>query len=44
MGEPLIFEISRPGREGVSLPDCDVPETKIPAALRRADLELPEVA
>jgi glycine dehydrogenase subunit 2 len=44
MAEPLIFEISRPGREGVSLPGCDVPETEIPAALRRADLGLPEVA
>jgi glycine dehydrogenase subunit 2 len=44
MAEPLIFEVSRPGREGVSLPGCDVPETEIPAALRRADLGLPEVA
>ena len=44
MGEPLIFEISRPGREGVSLPGCDVPETEIPAALQRAELGLPEAA
>ena len=44
MSEPLIFEISRPGREGVSLPGCDVPETEIPAALQRAHLGLPEVA
>jgi glycine dehydrogenase subunit 2 len=44
MSEPLIFDVSRPGREGVSLPGCDVPETEIPAALRRAELGLPEVA
>jgi glycine dehydrogenase subunit 2 len=44
MPEPLLFDISRPGREGVALPGCDVPETKIPAALCRAALPLPEVA
>ncbi|MGA2761809.1 MAG: aminomethyl-transferring glycine dehydrogenase subunit GcvPB [Spirochaetia bacterium] len=44
MPEPLIYEISRKGREGVSLPACDVPETQIPAELRRAELSLPEVS
>jgi glycine dehydrogenase subunit 2 len=44
MAEPLVFELSRPGREGVSVPGCDVPETPIPAALRRQELPLPEVA
>jgi glycine dehydrogenase subunit 2 len=44
MPEPLVFELSRPGREGVSVPGCDVPETPIPAAIRRAELPLPEVA
>jgi glycine dehydrogenase subunit 2 len=44
MPEPLIFECSRPGREGVALPACDVPETPIPAELRRASLPLPEVS
>jgi glycine dehydrogenase subunit 2 len=44
MPEPLIFEISRKGREGVSLPACDVPETSIPSELRRAELSLPEVS
>ena len=44
MPEPLIFEISRKGREGVSLPACDVPETPIPSDLRRAELSLPEVS
>ncbi|HVP19683.1 MAG TPA: aminomethyl-transferring glycine dehydrogenase subunit GcvPB, partial [Spirochaetia bacterium] len=44
MPEPLIFEISRKGREGVSLPACDVPETSIPPGLRRSELLLPEVS
>jgi len=44
MPEPLLFEKSRPGREGVSIPGCDVPETPIPDSLRRASLSLPEVS
>lgn len=44
MPEPLLFELSRPGREGVSLPGCDVPQKEIPAGLVRARLPLPEVA
>jgi glycine dehydrogenase subunit 2 len=44
MPEPLIFEVSRPGREGVTPPRCDVPETPIPQQLRRTALPLPEVA
>ena len=44
MPEQLIFEVSRPGRDGVMPPRCDVPETPIPASLRRASLPLPEVA
>jgi glycine dehydrogenase subunit 2 len=44
MPEPLIFEVSRSGREGVSLPECDVPQTAIPTELRRASLPLPEVS
>lgn len=44
----LIFEHSRPGRRGYTLPPSDVPEKKpedyIPAGcLRRDELELPEV-
>ncbi len=42
--EPLIYEISSPGRVGVPLPDCDVPKADIPADLLRADLNLPEVS
>ena len=44
----LIFEKSRPGRMGISLPDCDVPERKIeamiPKELLRSELNLPEVS
>ncbi len=46
--EPLLFELSRPGRLGVELPDCDVPaqtlEALIPVAARRGDLPLPELS
>jgi glycine dehydrogenase subunit 2 len=41
--EPLIYDLSRPGRTGVSLPEPDVPETAFPAELLRSDLDLPEV-
>jgi glycine dehydrogenase subunit 2 len=44
MPEPLLFDVSRPGRDGVSLPACDVPEGEIPAGLIRSRLPLPEVA
>lgn len=44
MTEPLIFEISSPGRVGVSLPELDVPESSIPSEWLREDLPLPEVA
>jgi len=44
MPEPLLFEKSRPGRQGVAIPGCDVPETPIPDSLRRAGLSLPEVS
>ena len=46
--EPLLFELSRPGRLGVELPACDVPagpvETLIPASMQRRDLPLPELS
>ena len=42
--EPLIFEISRPGRCAVPLPDLDVPEADLPEGLVREDLALPEVS
>ena len=43
MLEPLIYDLSRPGRQGVTLPACDVEATPIPSELVRADLDLPEV-
>ncbi|MGJ3238430.1 MAG: aminomethyl-transferring glycine dehydrogenase subunit GcvPB [Anaerolineae bacterium] len=42
--EPLIYDMSVPGRIGVNLPDCDVPEADLPTDLLRDDLELPEVS
>jgi glycine dehydrogenase subunit 2 len=44
MPEPLLFEMSRPGRDGVSVPGCTVPETPVPAEWRRSSLDLPEVS
>lgn len=44
MTEPLIFEISRPGRCAASLPDCDVPLADLPQELVRDELPLPEVS
>lgn len=41
----LIFEISKPGRVAYQLPECDVPETTLPAELLREEpAELPEVS
>ncbi len=46
--EPLLFEISRPGRLGVELPECDVPAQDMSALLPedalRSDLPLPELS
>lgn len=44
MAEPLLFELSKPGRRGVKVPAPDVPETPIPESLTRAQLDLPEVS
>ena len=43
MPEPLLTELSRPGRCAVSLPDLDVPEAPLPAFLRE-ELPLPELS
>jgi len=40
---PLIFELSRPGREGLGMPRPDVPPTALPEQLLRDGLRLPEV-
>src|SRR5437667_6614898 len=44
MTEPLLFELSSPGRIGVSLPALDVPEAPLPQNFVRAELPLPEVS
>ena len=41
--EPLVYELSRPGRRGIQFPDPDVPRTKLPSSLLREDLNLPEI-
>ncbi|MEO0166309.1 MAG: aminomethyl-transferring glycine dehydrogenase subunit GcvPB [candidate division WOR-3 bacterium] len=41
----LIFEISKPGRKGYSLPDLDVPTAELPAQYqRKKPAELPELS
>ncbi len=43
--EPLIYELSKPGRRGVRMPKPDVPETaELPAHLRRDSLDWPEAS
>jgi glycine dehydrogenase subunit 2 len=41
--EPLLFELSSPGRVGFRLPTLDVPESELPRGWLRQDLELPEL-
>ena len=42
--EPLIYEMSVPGRQGTSLPACDVPKARLPEGFVRETLSLPEVS
>lgn len=44
MSEPTIFELSSPGRTGVTFPQADVPSTPLPDALIRENLPLPELS
>jgi glycine dehydrogenase subunit 2 len=44
MTEPLIYEMSSPGRCGVFLPELDVPQAALPEEYLRDDLPLPEVS
>ena len=44
MTEPLIYELSVPGREGVKPSKLDVPPAELPAELLRAELPLPEAS
>ncbi|MEN6500518.1 MAG: aminomethyl-transferring glycine dehydrogenase subunit GcvPB [Rectinema sp.] len=41
--EPLVYELSRAGRTGSSLPRSDVPEYAVPGELVREELDLPEL-
>jgi glycine dehydrogenase subunit 2 len=41
--EPTLYELSSPGRTGVTFPAPDVPIAKLPQGLLRADLPLPEL-
>ena len=41
--EPLVFELSSPGRVGASLPRSDVPHAALPENLARESLALPEL-
>jgi glycine dehydrogenase subunit 2 len=43
MNEPLLCDLSSPGRVGFRFPACDVPPSPLPAAFLRADLPLPEL-
>ena len=43
--EPIIYELSKPGRRATTLPALDVPEAKLPAAaMLRESIDLPEVS
>lgn len=44
MTEPLLFELSTPGRRGYTLPALDVPASALPDDFARDDLPLPEVS
>lgn len=44
MVEPLVFDISAPGRRGMRFPPVDVPLAKLPEAFIRKELDLPELA
>ncbi len=44
MPEPVIYDLSSPGRQGVRFPEPDVPAAPLPEGLAREDLPLPELA
>ena len=44
MLEPLIYELSTPGRPGHRFPDPDVPRADLPAGMTRKELMLPELS
>ena len=42
--EPTIFELSSPGRTGITFPSPEVPDTPLPEGFMREDLPLPELS
>lgn len=44
MIEPIIYDLGAEGRQGVRIPEPDVPKAKLPKALLRKELPLPEVS
>jgi glycine cleavage system protein P-like pyridoxal-binding family len=42
--EPTLFELSSPGRTGVTYPEPDVPVSSLPQSFLRKELPLPELA
>lgn len=42
--EPLIYELSKPGRRAIRIPQPDVPETALPDDMTRDGLAWPEVS
>ncbi len=42
--EPIIYELSSPGRTAYTLPELDVPNSALPADYVREDVNLPEVS
>ena len=44
MTEKTIYEISQPGRKGVTFPEPDVPESALPEQFLREELKLPELS
>jgi len=44
MTEQTIYELSSPGRTGVTFPEVDVPRAKLPETMLRKELPMPELA
>lgn len=42
--QATLYELSKQGRTGVALPECDVPEVDLPKGLMRDDNGLPELS
>ncbi|MBC8504007.1 MAG: aminomethyl-transferring glycine dehydrogenase subunit GcvPB [Chloroflexi bacterium] len=42
--EPVIYELSSPGRKSYTLPELDVPQTPLPEKYECAEVNLPEVS